>query len=493
MRLKVKNFKWLAGRPVVVLHPKTAEKLNVFENDRVCLSNGNEFHSVVDIFPKLVKKNEIGLSYEISKILSLAEGSSIEVSAGVISPASELIRKKIEGYELGEDEIKLIINEILKNNLTEPEIAYFISGQKLSGMTINEIIFLTRAMINNNKGIIRIKKRAIVDKHCIGGVAGNRTTPIVVSICAVAGLVFPKTSSRAITSAAGTADVIETISNIDIDINGLRKVIKKTGACISWGGSVDLAPSDDKIIQVEKHINLDVESQMIASIMSKKISAGANHILIDIPYGQGAKVSSRFQAKILGKKFKRVAEAFGISLKVVYTNGSQPIGNGIGPVLEMLDVISVLQNNETAPIDLREKSLFLSEKLMKLGGIKNSGVVAREILMSGRAYEKFREIINAQNRTNDFEKRVKRLKPARFKMTIKADKVGKIKKIDNDNINLICRILGTPETKSAGVYLKKHIGKIMKNEEIITLYSENKKKLEKAVDYFKKQKVIEII
>ena len=491
MKLKIKNFNWRAGRPVAILNDETAKKMNVFVDDRITITNSKKIYTVTDIFPKLVKKNEIGLSQELSRILKLKNKSMVEVSASESSGASLLIKKKLSGKKLNKKEITFLILEIVHNNLTEAEIAFFIAAEKLNGMDFEETINLTKAMIKTGSKL-KFKGKYVADKHCIGGISGNRTTPIVVAICAAAGLTLPKTSSRAITSASGTADVIETISNVELSLKKIKKVVGKTGACLAWGGSLGLAPSDDKIIQVERLLNLDVEPQLIASIMSKKVAAGAKYILIDIPYGRGAKVNNLTSAKKLGRKFEKMGKRFRIKLKVVYTDGSQPIGNGVGPVLELLDILKVLQNAKDSPTDLREKSLYLSSELIKLCGIKNARRKAEEILLSGGAHEKFKEIINAQNEKKDFDKRVKNLKLGKFKKTIKAKKSGRITSIDNKGINSLCRILGTPETKSAGAYLHKHVGKVKKGEPIITLYSESKSKMKDALKFIKKFKPIKI-
>ncbi|MFH1521372.1 MAG: thymidine phosphorylase [archaeon] len=489
MKLKIRNFNWLAGRPVVILNDETAKKMNVFVDDRIVISNSKKVYAVVDIFPKLVKKNEIGLSHELSKILKLKNRSIVEVGTSEISSATLLIKKKLNGERLDREELQYLISEIVHNNLTEAEIAFFTASEKLNGMNFEEIINLTRAMAKTGVKL-KFKGKYIADKHCIGGIAGNRTTPIVVAICAAVGLTVPKTSSRAITSASGTADVIETISNVELSVKQITKVVNDTGACITWGGSLGLAPSDDKIIQVERLLNLDVEPQLLASIMSKKISAGSKYILIDIPYGEGGKMKNIIKAKKLGEKFKKIGKRFRLKLKVVYTDGSQPIGNGVGPVLEMLDILKVLQND--GPKDLKEKSLYLSAELLKLCGIKNAKKTAEETLCSGKAYEKFKEIINAQNGEKNFDKKVGLLVLAKYTKIIKAKRSGKIISISNTGINSLCRVLGTPETISAGVYLHKHVGKIKKGEPILTLYTESKKKMRDAAKFLKEFKPIKI-
>jgi AMP phosphorylase len=489
VKLKTKNFNWHAGRPVVFLNEEVATKMNVFVDDRVAITNSKKIYAIVDIFSKLVKKNQIGISHELNRILKLKSGSIVEVSASEISDASFLIKKKLNGGTLSEKDLSFIVSEIVHNNLTEAEIAFFTSAQKLNGMKFKETINLTKAMVKTGARL-KFKGKYVANKHCIGGVAGNRTTPIVIAICASLGIKLPKTSSRAITSASGTADVIETIANVEISLKKIVKMIEKQGACLAWGGSLGLAPSDDKIIQVERLLNLDVEPQLLASIMSKKIATGAKYILIDIPYGHGAKVKDLASAKRLGRKFHKIAKHFKLKMKVIYTDGTQPIGDGFGPVLEMLDIIEVFKNN--GPQDLKEKSIYLATELIKLCGIKNAKTKATESLESGKAYEKFKEIINAQNGKKNFNNKLKELKLAKFKKIIPAQKSGNITTIDNKGINSLCRILGTPETIAAGVYLHKHLEKIKKGEPLITLYSESRTKMKDAIKFLEEFKPIQI-
>lgn len=491
MKIKTKNLDWLAGRPVVILTSELAKKLNVHLDERISLIfKGKKIYAVVDIFEKIVGNDEVGVSKEISGYLGLAENSEIDISAALLSKATKLIKKKLDGEKLSKEDFDLLISEIVKNNLTEAEIAYFVAAEMFYGLDMEEIINLTEAMVKNGNSLSF--NGIVADKHCIGGLAGNRTTPIIVSICSAAGLKMPKTSSRAITSAAGTADVIETIANVELSAEEIKNIVEKVGACLAWGGSLGLAPSDDKIIQVERLLNIDAEAQLLASIMSKKIAVGSNYLLIDIPYGKNVKTKTRGDAKKLARKFHTLAEHFKINLQVALTEGEQPIGNGFGPVLEMLDVLAVLKNKEYSPQDLREKSLLLSSEILSLCGVKEARKTAEEILVSGKAFEKFMEIINAQNGKRDFESRIKKLKPAKFSKTIYSNKTGKITEIDNKKINNLCRILGTPASSSSGVYLHKHLGPVKENEALLTLYSESEQKLEDGKDFFKEEGIFEI-
>jgi len=353
---------------------------------------------------------------------------------------------------------------------------------------LDEIVWMTEAIFKTGKKL-NLNKKIIVDKHSIGGIAGNRTTPLVVSICAAAGLIFPKTSSRAITSAAGTADVMEAICRVDFSPIELKKIINKTNACLAWGGSLGFAPADDKIIRVESQINIDPEPNLLASIMAKKLSVGSKFILIDIPYGKYAKVN-KDKAFDLKKKFEEMGKRFNLKLKCVITNGSEPIGRGVGPVMELIDIVKILKCEKDAPSDLRNKSLFLSGQILELAGKSKKGQgekLALGILNSGKAFTKFKEIVEAQ------DGKLVELKPGKFSHEIKSGKTSKVISIDNKKINILARVAGSPNDKKAGLYIYKHIGeKLNKGDGIITIYSSSKHKLKDAVDFYKENKIIQI-
>ncbi len=488
MKLRLKELNLGAGRPVAFINEDNARELNVHVGDRIeIVHKGERIIAIVDIVEKFIAKGEISLSEEIIEYLKLKNGNIVDVALTIEPKSSILIAKKLSGATLTKKEIYCIVNDIVNNALTEAEIAYFVSGVYENGMTLNETIILTEAMYKTG-GIIKWHTKDIVDKHSIGGIAGNRTTPIIVSICAACGVVMPKTSSRAITSASGTADVIETLSNVDFPVSRLKEIVKKTGACLAWGGSLGLAPVDDKLIRVERLLNLDPESQLIASILAKKLAVGSKYVLIDIPYGKYAKVDKK-RAVQLKKKFIQVGEHFKLKMNVVLTDGSQPIGNGIGPVLEMQDVIRVLKR-ENSPKDLEKKSIFLAAQILEMVGKAKKGKgeqLARETLYSGKAFKKFEEIISEQG------KKIVDLKTAQLKYDLKSNKSGKISFIDNKAINLLGRILGCPTDKAAGLYLYKHKGEeIKKGELILTLYSESDKKLKEAINFFNETKPVGI-
>jgi AMP phosphorylase len=490
MKLKVKILKLMAGRPVAILHKKTADKISVNIDDRITLNkDSKKIISIVDIATGLLKKDEIAVSNEIVKALKLREDELIDINIAPHPESINLIYKKLKCHPLNEKELKKIISDIVKNALTEPEIAYFVSAMYKCGMSIEEVKYLIKATIDTGK---KLKLRGkIADKHGIGGIAGNRTTPIIVAICASAGLTIPKTSSRAITSAAGTADVIEAVAKVEFSIPQLYKIIKKTKACIVWGGSLGLAPADDKIIQIERLLNLDPEPQLLASILSKKLSVGSEYVLIDIPYGKSAKVLKN-KALHLKKRFEKLARYFNLNIKCVLTDGSQPIGNGIGPVLEIRDLLAILRQEPNRPLDLEKKSLMLAALLLEMTGKakkRKSKEMAKKILQSGKAFKKFQEIIKAQGGSLSNGK----LKLGSFSKEIKASRTGRIMEIDNKKINFLARLLGCPADKRAGIYLYKHKNsKVKKGTTLMTFYAESEEKLKEALVFHKKIKPIKI-
>ncbi len=490
MELKVKVLKLRAGKPVVILHKKTANKISVDISERIVLNKGKKkIISIVDIATGMLKGDEIAVSDEVVKALNLREGDYVDISIAPHPESTHLIYRKLKCETLNEKELKKIISDIVKNALTEPEIAYFVSAIYNCGMSLKETEYLIKAIVGSGEKL-RLRGK-IVDKHCCGGVAGNRTTPIVVPICAAAGLRMPKTSSRAITSAAGTADVVECVAKVDFKVSEIKKIVKKTKACMVWGGALGLAAADDKIIRVEKLLNLDPEPQLLASIISKKISVDSEYVLIDIPYGKSAK-TSRKKAVHLKNKFEKLGAYFNLKLKCVLTDGSQPIGNGIGPVLEIRDVLSVLRQDPERPMDLEKKSVILAGKIFEMtrkAKHGKGGKMAEKILKSGKALKKFEGIIKAQRGSL----RDSKLKLGQHTKEIRANKSGKIQEIDNRKINFLARLLGCPADKKSGIYLYKNVNaKLTKGDVLMTFYSESEEKLKEALKFYKKVDPIKV-
>ncbi|MCX6742329.1 MAG: thymidine phosphorylase [Candidatus Pacearchaeota archaeon] len=516
MLLRVKQLNLSAGRPIAVLHRDTAKKLKIHVDERVeikcgkcekcslsskphCKHLGKKIIAVVDLAKGLLKENEIAVSQEVVETLGVERNALVHVEPAQKPLSTSYITKKILKHTLSYTEIHSIISDIVNEELTEVEIAYFVAAVGLNDMNLNEVISLTRAMIKVGKEM-KWNHKYVLDKHCCSGVAGNRTTPIVVSVIASAidhlklDAVIPKTSSRAITSAAGTADVVEILAPIEFTRQELRKIVEKNKGCLVWNGILGIAPADDKIIQIERLIQLESHEQLVASVLAKKIAMGSTHVLIDIPYGKTAKFTKK-AAKHIKSLVEKVCAHFHVKVKCLITNGNQPIGNGMGPALEMRDLIAVLTRNKHRPLDLEKKALLLASELLSLIiPKKEAEEVCRLMLDSGMAYAKFKDIIHSQEGSVRESDIAKKLQLGKFSELIKSHKVGRIVEIDNKKIARIAYILGCPSDKGAGIYIHKHSGeKVFYNEPLFTLYAENKEKLEHAMGVLKQIWPMEIL
>jgi thymidine phosphorylase len=320
----------------------------------------------------------------------------------------------------------------------------------------------------------------VADKHCIGGIPGNRTTLIVVPILAALGLTVPKTSSRAITSPSGTADTMAVLADVALSPDRIRRVVERTGACIVWGGALDLAPADDVLITVERPMGIDTEGQMIASILSKKKTAGATHALIDIPVGPTAKVRSRERGEALAERFREVAQAIELTVDVVLTEAHGPIGRGVGPRLEALDVLSVLKREPDAPAELREKSLYLAARLLeRTGAVGDAGGyrAAQRALDSGAALAKLEEIIEAQGRAE-------LPAAAPFRAEVEATRDGRVREIDCLEVNAIAKLAGAPANPAAGLRLLRGVDAVVaRGEPLFEVHAQSRDQLEFALEY----------
>ncbi|MDP4230628.1 MAG: thymidine phosphorylase family protein [Bacteroidota bacterium] len=450
-------------------------RIVVSHEDRSIVATLDVVHS------DLIKEGEAGLSLVALERLGISDGDPVILSH--LQPLGSLsdVRSKMYRNRLDESAFKRIISDVTRGLYSNIELAAFISACSGDNLDTDEIISLTKAMIGIGQRI-RWNKEIIADKHCVGGLPGNRTTPIVVAIAAAAGLVIPKTSSRGITSPSGTADTMETMTPVNLSIDDIMHVVEKEGACLVWGGRANLSPADDILIGIERALDIDSAGQMIASVLSKKAVAGSTHVIIEIPYGETAKVRTMKEALKLQYYFKAVANAIGLTLEVLITDGSQPVGRGIGPALEAMDVLAVLRNESNAPLDLKERAITLAAALLELvnhSERKKGREAARSILESGAAWEKFHRICIAQGGFTE-------PKPGKHKLEITSEKSGIVKAIDNRKLARIAKLAGAPLILTAGLHFDAPIGKrIEKGQTLFTIYSEAEGELRYSYDYLK--------
>ena len=482
MKFRVKDMDIATGGIfVAILNQKDAHKLDLHSGDRILVADGQKsITCILDISEsdRAVSDGKIGLFEEVLANLNVKHGAVVEVKFTGKPESVAHIRDKLFGKELRYREILHIMSDIAHDHLTDIEKTYFVAAGFVQGWTPEEIVHMTKAMVNTGK---RLKFSPMtLDKHCIGGVGGNRTTMVVVPIIAAAGFTIPKTSSRAITSPAGTADTMECLAQVELSEQKIKEVVRKTGACIIHGGSLLLAPADDKIIDVEHPLSIDAEGQLLASVMAKKYSVSATHVLIDIPMGKGTKAPTKKKGRHLKKMFELIGKKMGMKVKVILTDGSQPIGNAVGPLLEAQDVMSVLRNDPHAPPDLRKKALYMAGQLLEMTKKYKKGQgekVAQDLLDSGQAFRKMKDIIEAQGRQNNCT-------VGRFSHQVKAPRAGIITAIDNETIAKIARISGAPHDKGAGLLLVKKVGSsVQKNEKLFNIYAESEFKIKLVKEY----------
>ncbi len=467
------------------------------EDCHVCRAEGFEVQARVEVSLKkkaliatlntvrgsMLEPGEAGLSEQAWAKLKAKEGDTIHVSHPSPVHSLSYVRSKIYGNTLEADHLSAVVDDIVAGRYSDIHISSFLTACAGGHLSEEEIVHLTYAMVDSGERL-DWGKELVVDKHCVGGLPGNRTTPIVVAIVAAHGLTMPKTSSRAITSPAGTADTMEVLAPVALDVTAMRKVVEKENGCVVWGGSVSLSPADDLLIRVEKALDLDSEGQLVASVLSKKIAAGSSHVLIDVPVGPTAKVRSMEMAEMLARYLEQTGAAMKIGVRVHTSDGIQPVGRGIGPALEAQDLIAVLQNEQEAPLDLRNRSLDLAGHILEFSPEVKNGegrTIATNILDNGKAWGKFQSICEAQGGMREIPK-------AQYTQVIEADRSGQVTEIDNRRISRVAKLAGAPGDKVAGVDLHTPVGtKVEAGQPLFTVHAESPGELEYALGYLETQ------
>jgi AMP phosphorylase len=478
--LVVKILDLSAGSRVVVLNAKDAEQLGVTAWDRINLSsdNGRSIIVLVDITKSIVEPHCVGMPMPLASELRVQDGVSI--TANPIPPpvSVKYVQAKIHGAKLGREEVYAIVKDVVSRNLSDVEMAAFVMAEHYYGLNDDELLWLTRAIAETGTQIDF--EKPVYDKHSIGGVPGNKVTLIVVPIAAAAGLLIPKTSSRAITSPSGTADTMSVLAPVEFSAQELRRIALKIGGAIVWGGGLSIAPADDAFITVEYPLRLDPEPQMIASILAKKLAVGTDFLVLDLPTGEGTKIANAEDARRLGNRFIGLGGKLGIRVRCGVTYGGQPVGHAVGPALEAKEALQTLEG--VGPASLVEKSTSLAGMLLELAGkaVKGEGqALAKQILQDGRALKKMKEIIEEQG--GDSTIKSAQITVGQHRQVILAPIDGFVTDVSNAAINQIARTTGAPVERGSGLVLFGKRGhKVGKGEPILEIYAERRSKLEEA-------------
>ncbi|MBO3840184.1 MAG: AMP phosphorylase [Thermoproteota archaeon] len=480
-KLKVKLIDIKQGGFEVLLNSQDAEELGIHPLDRVKIScEKGSLTAVANITPTLVKRGEIGIFTEVSDALGLTEGELVNAIPGERPLSLQYIKKKMNGQKLSKQEIYTIVSDIVDNTLSDIELSAYVTAVTIRGMDMDEIAEMVNAMVDTGERIV-FDKSPIVDVHSIGGIPGNKYALLTVPIVAANGVTIPKTSSRAITSPSGIADTMEVLAPVSHTAQKIKQIAETVGGTLVWGGSVNLAPADDKIIRVEYPLSLDPKPQVLASVISKKKAAGVEILLIDLPMGRGAKVETEDEARELAQDFIELGRRVGIRVECAITYGSQPLGRAVGPALEAREALMALEG-KYAPRSLVEKSCALAGILLEMAGVAERGrgkYIAEETLRSGKALSKFKEIVEAQDGNPDVTS--DDIEVGKYTYDGIAWEDGYVQMVNNAAVTQICRTAGAPKDKGAGMIIWQKMGsQVKKGDKLYTIYAESSFKLERA-------------
>ncbi|OIO27957.1 AMP phosphorylase [Candidatus Micrarchaeota archaeon CG_4_10_14_0_2_um_filter_60_11] len=490
MEFRVQLFDVEQGQNEVVLNDSQARELSIGISDRVKMTaNRKSVTAIVDLSHEFIRPGEVGVFSEVAQMLSLKQGQKVLLESAERPASLDAVRKKLDGGILDDKEIASIINDLMAEKLSATELAVFISAVYTRGMTTDETVSLTKAIYASG-GSLKPKAKVVASEHSIGGVAGDRSSMLIVPIISSLGVCIPKTCSRAISSAAGTADVMEVFCPVSLDLKKMQRVVDKVNACLTWGGAVNMAAADDKMINIRKPLHLDPKPLLLCSILAKKKAEGADYVLLDLPIGRGAKLDNLEKARDLAKDFEALGRMLGMRVQCSITDGSEPLLRTIGPNLEARTVLETLQGKGS--YELAEKACVMSGLMLSMlrGLTREEGYkMARHQLASGKALEKFLEIVREQGGNPDVKNADFGL--GKYKQAVIAKESGKVGHVDNREISRVCRTLGAPADKAAGMVLKFMKGdKVEAGQVLLELYSGNKEKAAMAAR--QADKVVEI-
>lgn len=477
MRFKVNSYDVFMTTPTILLDESDSIALGLKDNDRVMVTGERSTIAVVTHGKGVIEPGTAGIPKTLLNKTGTNKDGTVDIVFAHAPDSVRYIRMKMDGDRLDKEMIEAIVTDILENRLSKIEISAWLTALYINGMDIDEIANFTLAMANTGD-ILKFSRKPVFDFHSLGGVPGNKITPIVISIVAAAGLMIPKTSSRAISSACGTSDFVETFCDVELEASKVMAISEEVGGVFTWGGSMNLAPVDDMVIKIEHPLGINPRAQMLASIMSKKVAMGSSHLLVDIPMGAGTKVPTLEMAKAYARDLMDLGERIGMHVECAITYADQPIGVAIGPNLEASECISILEGAKH-PSSVIEKACECAGIILEMAGINNGFEKAKQILESGEAHKKFMEIVVAQNGRSDLKSTD--LQPGKYSYDLLASHAGYVHSIRNKEVVNIAKTAGAPSDKGAGLKIFKKKGqRVEEGEVLMTIYAESEAKLVRA-------------
>ena len=409
----------------------------------------------------------------------------------------DIIEKKRDGHKLTEEEINFFVHEYTKGNIEDYQASALLMAIFINGMDEEETVNLTESMAHSGDMLDLSAINGITaDKHSTGGV-GDKTSLIVAPICASLGIKMAKMSGRGLGHTGGTIDKLESIDgfNVSLKTEDFFNQVNEIGVSII-GQTGNLAPADKKIYALrDVTATVDNISLIASSIMSKKIAAGAQNIVLDVKCGSGAFMKDEESAILLAETMVNIGKKCGRNMAAVITNMDIPLGSNVGNALEIKEVIDIL--NDEGDKQLRELCLVLSATILSISydwSYEAAYKKAEQSLNVGSAYKKFIEFVKAQGGNVDFNT----LPYANKSLEIKAEKDGFIQSIDSRVVGESAVLLGAGREKKtdtidygAGVILyKKTCDKVNLGDTIAILYAENDEKLKNGEKLFNTSYVI---
>jgi len=481
MLLKAKRLDIETGANVAIFNIKDCEAMGIHAGDRVEIKRKNKSTIAIVNISETMPRTLVGITKDLGDEFGVKDNEEVSVSPAVQPSSLIAIRERLNGRRLDAESAYEIIRDIVSRKLDKEEITAFVVSLHIYGIDLEEAAYISDAMVRTGS-TLNLNKKRIFDKHSIGGVPGDKTSMLVVPIVAAAGLTIPKTSSRAITSAAGTADRAEVLMPVTLSIEEIRRVVDKTNGCLVWGGAVHLAPADDILIKAEYPFSID--PFLLPSILSKKKAVGSTDLVLDVPIGNTMKVKNEQEGKQLVKDFAALGKRLGINVEGALTNGTQPVGIAIGAAAEAREALEAITGRGKNSKDLIEKATSIAGILLEMSGKHNGKKLAMQILESGRAEKKLREIIEAQG--GDPKVKPEDIEIGDHATTIYAKNEGKVLGFDNIALATAVKLAGAPVNKKAALILnKKLFDNVKKGEPLFTLYSDSAPLLNAAEKYVK--------
>ncbi|MBE6774572.1 MAG: thymidine phosphorylase [Ruminococcaceae bacterium] len=399
----------------------------------------------------------------------------------------DIISRKRDGFELTDEEIHFFIEGYVRGDIQDYHASALLMAIYLNGMTDREMVTLTLEMAKSGDMLdLSAIDGVTADKHSTGGV-GDKTTLIVTPIVAALGAKVAKMSGRGLGHTGGTVDKLESIEGFDVALSPERfiETVKKTGICVV-GQTGNLAPADKKLYSLrDATATVGCMPLIASSIMSKKLAAGSQCIVLDVKYGSGAFMKTKADAEELSAKMVEIGKMAGRKMAAVISDMDTPLGKNIGNSLEIAEAVEALRGKGSA--DLREVSLTLASNLISLVkdiDCREARLLCEKALDDGSAYEKFLEFISAQGGNTEMVTDTDKLPKARIIHKITAKEDGFISRTDAEKIGSASVILGAGRVNkedtidyTAGIILRKKTGDKVKAGDVIAEFHTNDERL----------------